>query len=91
MTLKNLAIQVLIRDPDTQEVISAETVQGTTEDEGATVVIPIGYVPNILTVPPADILRTLIPIPTELPLPSGISRTDDVVSETSTLTFTLPE
>jgi hypothetical protein len=91
MTTKNVAIQVLFRDPDTQDVIGAENGTGTTEDDGLTVVIGNGYLPYITTVPPADILRTLIPPPVELPAVSGVSRVDDVEANTSTLTFTLPE
>lgn len=88
MTTKTVSIQIVWRDPETNDVIAGENTTGTTEDEGATVVIGNGYVPNILTANPADIQRTLIPPPTELPPPSGVSRVDDVEANTSTLTFT---
>lgn len=87
MTTKTVAIQVLIRDPETSEVISCDNANGTTEDDGVTVVIGNGYAPNILTVPPADILRTLIPPPTDLPAPASVSRVDDAENNISTLTF----
>lgn len=88
MTTKGVSIQVLIRDPDTNEVLTLEPAYGTTDDEGATVVIGNGYLPSLLTVDPVNILRTLIPPPTDLPPPSGVSRVDDAEANTSTLTFT---
>jgi hypothetical protein len=87
MTTKTVAIQVLIRDPETSEVISCDNATGTTEDDGVTVVIGNGYAPNILSVPPVDILRTLIPPPVDLAAPASVSRVDDAEANTSTLTF----
>ncbi|MCA3080531.1 MAG: hypothetical protein ING71_17285 [Rhodocyclaceae bacterium] len=86
MTTKTVSLQVLLRD-ENQQVISAENAIGSTEDDGATVTIPNGYLPSILTVPTTDILRTVIPPPTDLPAPSSVARTNDEEANTSTLVF----
>ena len=88
MVTKNISLVALVRDPQTNEIVTSDPGFGTTEDEGTTVVIPHGYMPNILTVNPSDILRTLIPIATDIGPPSGVSRVDDPDLNTSTLTFT---
>lgn len=90
MTLKNVYISALMRDPE-GNIIGADNATGQTEDEGVTCVVPVGYLSNITTVLPADITVTLIPLPSVV-LPTGVlSRVDDVEAETTTVVFAYPE
>jgi len=91
---KSVSIQVLIRDgipteehPNGQ-IINAESAQGTTEDDGGTVRIPVGYLPNILTALPSDILRTVHQPSVDKPAPTDVERTEDTENSESILAFT---
>lgn len=86
MTTKTADISITIRDAEGNP-ISNQNATGTTDDEGVTVTINLGYLADIQSVPPADIVFNLIPPPVPL-APSGVvSRTDDVENNTSTITF----
>lgn len=87
MSIQNCDVTVILRDSEGVQV-GSESAIGTTDDDGATVVINYGYVPNILDAAPSDITRTLLPPPVPLAPPSGVSRTDDAGANTSTLSFT---
>jgi hypothetical protein len=92
MPQKSVSIQVLIRDQESTEnpkpVINSESVTGTTEDDGLNVAIPAGYVPSILNVPAADVLRTVHQPSTDLPAAASVSRTEDEPNNISNLAFT---
>ena len=96
MTTRAASIDVLVRD-DAQGtatgtpfgVINVEMAQGTTEDDGVTVVIGNGYLPNIGSAAPADIKVTVHQPPIETQPAALLSRVDDAVENTSTLTFNL--
>jgi hypothetical protein len=86
MPTQNCDVAVILRDSEGVQV-GSENALGTTEDNGVTVVVPLGYLPSLLTAPLADITRTVIPPPVYLPAPAGVSRLDDVEANTSTLSF----
>lgn len=86
MSQKTVSIQVAIRDGN-GEIISNDSVQGYTEDEGVTVVIPIGYLPNAGSAPIEDWEILVHTPPTDFNPQSLVSRTDDAQAETSTLVF----
>jgi hypothetical protein len=87
MPTKLVTLQVLTRD-ENNEILNNESAQGTTEDEGTTVVIDAGYVPNILTALPSDILRTVHQPSVDKPAPTGVDRTEDIENSKSILAFT---
>jgi hypothetical protein len=89
MAVKNVDLNVLIRDPE-GNIVSTENALGTTEDEGVTVVVPVGYVPHIGTVPIADVSLTLIPLPEVKPPASVVGRSDDFEAGNSTIIFAFP-
>ncbi len=86
MATKGVNIFMLQRD-ENGDVSGSTSTYGTTEDEGATVLIGLGYVPGIENAPVTDIELTLLPLPVQLPTPASVSRTDDVEANTSTLVF----
>ena len=86
MTTKTADISITIRDTEGNP-ISNQNAIGATNDDGVTVTINLGYLADILTVPPADIVFNLIPPPVPLAPASVVSRTDDVENNTSTITF----
>jgi hypothetical protein len=96
MTTKSVTIEVIVRDDANGTlggvpfgVLNVESAQGTTEDEGATCVIGNGYLPSIGTAAPAD-LQVTVHQPSELKNPVALlSRVDDAIENTSTLTFNL--
>lgn len=86
MPQKTVSIQVAIRDSE-GEIISNDSVQGTTEDEGVTVRIPIGYLPNAGSAPIEDWEILVHTPPTDFNPQSVVSRTDDTEAGTSTIVF----
>lgn len=89
MTTKNAVVEVYVRDPDTQEIMNVETGVGTTEDDGATVVIPAGYCSSIGLAAPADIKITVTPLPVVTQPAGFLARSEDTENALSTLTFNL--
>lgn len=89
MPTKEAIVTVQVRDPGTNEVVSIQEAVGTTEDDGATVVINNGYVPEIVNVPNEDISVKVRPYAVETTPVELLSRVDDVEANISTLTFDL--
>ncbi len=93
---KPATIEVYVRDDEFGtnsgtpfNILNVETALGTTEDEGVTVVIGNGYVPSIGSAAPADIKVTVHQPPVFNQPAALVSRVDDAVENTSTLTFNL--
>lgn len=92
MPIKNVSIEVDIRDPETNEYHGTSSANGTTADDGVTVTILNGYVPTINAAAPADIRVHVqeIPPPPVLHTPAQfVSRVDDAEANTSVITFDL--
>ena len=86
MTTKAVDLSVLVRDPnDPTFVMSSQNAQGMTEDDGVTVVIPLGYMNDLRTDTLPDLTINLIPPPVYLAPTVLVSRTDDYEAGTSTL------
>ena len=64
---------------------------GTTEDEGVTVVVGLGYLPNIATAAAQGDVQVEVATTTiESFQPGGASAVPDVENNIQTITFTLP-
>jgi hypothetical protein len=91
-----VSIEIYLRD-DAQGTIAGtpnailgiEQAQGTTNDEGVTVVVGNGYLPSIGLAAPADIKVTVHQPPVEIQPAALVTRVDDAIENTSTLTFNL--
>jgi hypothetical protein len=88
MPTEIVAVDAYIRDGE-GTVVTVQSAQGTTEDGGVTVVVPNGYLPNIDSVPAADIRVIVSPPPVEHQPAAFVSRVDDAEANTSTITFNL--
>jgi hypothetical protein len=96
MPTKPCTVEVMVRDDEHGTnsgrpfyILNVETAQGSTEDEGATVVIGNGYVPSIHLAAAVDIQVT-VHQPSEIKTPAAlVARVDDAIENTSTLTFNL--
>jgi len=96
MATKPVTIEVYVRDDEHGTtggtpfgILNVESAQGETNDEGVTVVIGNGYLPSVAVVAPADI-KVTVHQPSVFNQPAElISRVDDAVENTSTLTFNL--
>jgi hypothetical protein len=86
MTSKIADLSVSIRDQDGY-IYTAQNAVGTTEDDGVTVVIPLGYMPNLVDAQMSDLVFSVIPPPVSKTPTAVVSRTDDYESGTSTLVF----
>lgn len=86
--MKVCAVEAFVRNAD-NEIVTVDNVQGTTADDGVTVVIPIGFLPNISRCAPADIKVTVFPKPAETQPAALVSRVDDPIAAISTLKFNL--
>lgn len=86
MTTKTVDLSLDARDAEGNVYFTHPAI-GTTENEGVTVVIPIGYLPPIEVTPLSDLRMTLIPPPEPKHPVSLVSRVDDAEAGTSTLTF----
>lgn len=86
--MDTIDLVVTLRDPnDPTAVIGNQMAYGTTEDDGVTVVIPLGYVPDIVTSAMSDVVMNVThpPVPKT---PTGVvSRTDDYENGISTIVF----
>ena len=96
MPTKPVTIEVIVRDNAEGTLggvpfapLYIESAQGSTEDEGATCIIGNGYVPSISNAAPADIKVTVHQPPVFKQPAELVSRVDDAVENTSTLTFNL--
>ena len=98
MTTKHCTVEVYLRDNAEGTIagvpnahIGVESAQGTTEDDGTTVVVPNGYLPSIHLAAAADI-KVTVHLPSVENQPAElVSRVDDAEANTSTLTFVLPQ
>lgn len=96
MTTKHVTVEVYVRDDEHGTtggtpfgILNVESAQGETNDEGVTVVIGNGYLPNIANVEPADIKVTVHQLPVFNQPAELVSRVDDAEANISTLTFNL--
>lgn len=85
---KVVFVQVLIRDPE-NNIIGSECANGTTEDDGATITVPLGYLPNMANAAPNDIILTVQPPPTTTSPVAMTGRVDDTENAISTITLNL--
>lgn len=86
MTTKIADLSVSIRD-ESGFVYTAQNAVGTTEDDGVTVVIPLGYMPNLMEAQMSDMVFSVIPPPVSKTPTRVVSRTDDYENNTSTIVF----
>lgn len=86
MTAKTVDLSLTLRD-ETGFAYSAQNAVGTTEDDGATVVIPLGYLPNIVDAPLVDLAANVLQPAAPLTPTRVVSRTDDFEAGTSTIVF----
>lgn len=84
---KNITIAVNQRVDG--EIISRTEANGTTEDEGVTCVIPLGYVPYLGTADPADVELTVHQPATVHTAPVVESITPDTENNIQTVVFDL--
>lgn len=88
MTTKAAFVQVVVRDPE-GNVIATDAANGTTDDEGVTITVPIGYLPNVENAAPGDITVTVIPAATVINPAGYVSSSDDTENLTRTVIFNL--
>lgn len=86
MATKTVDLLLEVRDEEGVVNVTHPAI-GTTEDEGVTVVIPLGYIPPLPGAPVSDLRMTLLPLPEPVFPTALISRVDDFEAGTSTLTF----
>ena len=86
--MRQATIFHLIRDAEGNQVGSQEA-YGTTEDDGATITIPAGYVPMISGCQPGDIKVTVYRPSDEFPNAAYLDKTVDEEANTWTLSFDL--
>ncbi|MFO0293784.1 MAG: hypothetical protein ACK51F_10630 [Rhodospirillales bacterium] len=96
MPTRAASIDVLVRDDELGTtggtpfgVLNVETAQGTTDDDGVTVIVGNGYLQSIGFAAPADIKVTVHQPPVEIQPAALVNRVDDAIENTSTLTFNL--
>jgi hypothetical protein len=81
-------MMILIRDPnDPSAIIANQNAVGTTDDDGVTVTIPLGYLSDISNVAMTDFTGNLLPPPIPFQPTGVVSRTDDYENNTSTIVF----
>lgn len=87
--IKAATVTMVMRDAQTNEPVGTNSVEGATEDEGATVTMGIGNLPGLATAPVGDItvvLQTLTTLPTR----AVSSITEDFETGLQTITFNDP-
>lgn len=89
MATKTANIYMVLRD-ENGDINGSTEQSGLTDDEGATVVIGLGYLPGIAAAAAnGDVSVTVLTV-TETPLsPTGASTTPDYDNNTQTISFTL--
>lgn len=87
---KYVDLSILVRDPnDPSFVMGNQNASGTTEDDGVTVVIPLGYLSELSNSTLQDLTMNVIqPVVPVVPS-SLVSRTDDYETGMSTLVFSV--
>lgn len=88
--MRQVTVFMLLRDSTTGEVVGSQEAYGTTEDDGATVVIPAGYIPAIGNAQPGDVKVTVHKPSDEYPAATYVERSSvDEEANTWTLRFNL--
>ena len=88
---KEVSVRVLMRDQETGEVVGENVCSGWTDDEGATVTMGIGNLPQLATAQPGDIRLSVFQPSVIYDPVTMISLVEDTESGMQTLTFDLPE
>lgn len=83
---KTADLSILIRDPE-GNVMGNQNAIGTTDDDGVTVVIPLGYLNDIQNVPLSDLTFNVIAPAVPKAPTAVVSRVDDVENNVSTIVF----
>jgi hypothetical protein len=82
-------IFMVTRDPETGDPTGSLSQAGTTEDDGATVLIGLGYLPGIATAAAnGDVTVTVLTTTTDIFEPTAAEAVPDVENNTQTITFT---
>lgn len=87
--IKGITINCATRDPEGNLNGNLET-SGTTEDDGVTCVIGLGYLPQLSVAPPEDIKLTVHQPVVDYMAPTVVSVTPDEENGQQTVVFTLP-
>lgn len=83
---KTADLSILIRDPE-GNIIGNQNAIGITDDDGVTVVIPLGYLMDIQNVPLSDLTFNVIAPAVPKTPTAVVSRVDDVENNISTVVF----
>ena len=83
---KTADLSILIRDPE-GNIVGNQNAIGTTDDEGVTVAIPLGYLNDIQNVPLSDLTFNVIAPAVPKTPTAVVSRVDDVENNISTIVF----
>lgn len=87
--MKTAVVTMLTRDPE-GNVTGQLEVSGTTEDEGTTVVLGIGYLPGIESAAPqGDVTLRVVTETIDEHIPTEAVTVPDYDNNTQTITFTL--
>lgn len=87
---KEVGVCVLMRDSVTNEVSGTNACPGWTEDDGATVTMGIGNLPQLATAFPGDVTLTVFQ-PSAIYDPADfVSLAEDIENGLQVLTFNLP-
>jgi hypothetical protein len=84
--MKQVDIFMTTRDENGEPNGSASMI-GTTEDDGLTVQMPLGYLPGIQNAQPGDIVRRVLTVNTTESQPGAPTVTPDTENGVQTLTF----
>jgi hypothetical protein len=88
--MRQVTIFMLLRDSTSGEVVGSQEAYGDTNDDGATVVIPAGYLPAISNAQPGDVKVTVHKPSDEYPNAAYVERSAvDEEANTWTLKFNL--
>lgn len=88
--MKSVTITCLLRDPE-GNVIGNTDATGTTEDEGQTCVIGLGYLSQLATAQPGDVSLVVHQPATEYPEVDVVSVTPDIENNIQIVVLELPE
>lgn len=82
-------IFMVTRDPETGDPTGSMSQAGTTEDDGETVVIGLGYLPGIAAAAAnGDVTVTVLTTTTDVFVPSAADAVPDTENNTQTISFT---
>ena len=88
--MQMVSVDVNIRNEDGAIIYQDSVNSGETDDDGRTIRILIGYLPNIRISIPGDVRIIFFELETGITGASFIDRSDDVESKISTITLALP-